>query len=134
MISVTGWNYGDCTANLQPAVFADLYEVHFTHMSEPSREALRQFELAKNELQLALMFAKVSSAAYSQGKLQHAWDARSKAEAVHARAVEQLVGAVSTEDKVIESMLGELRTALAGLPSSTEQHLWSRPAARRSAV
>lgn len=103
-------------------------------MSEPSPEALRQFELAKNELRLALMFAKVSSAAYSQGKLQHAWDARSKAEAVHARAVAQLVGAVSTENKVIESMLGEVAEALDDLPSSAESHLSMRPAIRRSAV
>ncbi|MBZ5596226.1 MAG: hypothetical protein LAP39_28610 [Acidobacteriia bacterium] len=103
-------------------------------MSEPSPEALRQFELAKHELQLALMFAKVSSTAYSQGKLQHAWDARSKAEAVRARAVAQLVGAVSIENKAIESMLGEVQEALADLPSSTEPYLWTRTAVRRSAV
>jgi hypothetical protein len=103
-------------------------------MSEPSPEALRQFELAKKELQLALMFAKVSSNAYSQGRLQHAWDARSKAEAVHARAVAQLLGAVSSEDKVIESMLGEVRDALADLPSPAERNLWTQPTSRRSAV
>lgn len=105
-----------------------------TLMSEPTPEAMRQFELAKHELRLALMFAKVSSAAYSQGKLQHAWDARSKAEAVHARAVEQLIGAVSTENKAIESMLGQVKEALDDLPSPAEPYLWTRPSLRRSAV
>jgi hypothetical protein len=117
----------------QPFTFPFANDVHLTVMNEPSSETQRQFELAKNELQLALMFAKVSSTAYSQGRLQHAWDARSKAEAVHARAVAQLVGVVSTENKAIESMLGELHEALADLPSSAEPHLW-RSAVRRSAV
>ena len=99
-----------------------------------SSEARQQFELAKKELQLALMFAKVSSAAYSQGKLQHAWDARSKAEAVRARAVAQLVGAVAAGDEAIDTMLGEVQDALATLPSGTEPYLRARPAVRRSAV
>lgn len=103
-------------------------------MNAPSPEAQRQFDLAKHELQLALMFAKVSSTAYSQGKLQHAWDARSKAEAVRARAVAQLVGAVSVEDKAIESMLGAVQEALAGLPTPAEQYRWTPSAVRRSAV
>jgi hypothetical protein len=102
-------------------------------MSESS-DARQQFELAKKELQLALMFAKVSSAAYSQGKLQHAWDARSKAEAVRARAVAQLVGAVAAGDEAIDTMLGEVQDALATLPSGTEPYLRARPAVRRSAV
>jgi hypothetical protein len=103
-------------------------------MTEPSPEALRQFELAKHELRLALMFAKVSSTAYAQGKLQHAWDARSKAEAVHARAVAQLVGAVSSENKAIESMLDQVQEALDDLPSPAEPYLWTRSANRRTAV
>ncbi|HXA04095.1 MAG TPA: hypothetical protein VNY30_04620 [Bryobacteraceae bacterium] len=102
-------------------------------MSESS-DPRQQFELAKKELQLALMFAKVSSAAYSQGKLQHAWDARSKAEAVRARAVAQLVGAVAAGDEAIDTMLGEVQDALATLPSGTEPYLRARPAVRRSAV
>jgi hypothetical protein len=103
-------------------------------MSDSFPDAQQQFELAKKELQLALMFAKVSSSAYSQGKLQHAWDARSKAEAVRARAVAQLVGAVAAGDKAIDAMLGEVHDALASLPSGSEQHLWTRSAIRRTAV
>jgi hypothetical protein len=99
-----------------------------------SSDARQQFDLAKKELQLALMFAKVSSAAYSQGKLQHAWDARSKAEAVRARAVAQLVGAVAAGDEAIDTMLGEVQDALATLLSGTEPYLRARPAVRRSAV
>jgi hypothetical protein len=103
-------------------------------MSDSSPDARQQFELAKKELQLALMFAKVSSSAYSQVKLQHAWDARSKAEAVRARAVAQLVGAVAAGDEAIDTMLGEVQDALATLPSGTEPYLRARPAVRRSAV
>jgi hypothetical protein len=103
-------------------------------MSDSSPDAKLQFELAKKELQLALMFAQVSSSAYSQGKLQHAWDARSKAEAVRARAVAQLVGAVAAGDEAIDTMLGEVQDALATLPSGTEPYRWTRQAVRRTAV
>jgi hypothetical protein len=103
-------------------------------MNDSSPDAQHQFELAKKELQLALMFAKVSSSAYSQGKLQHAWDARSKAEAVRARAVAQLVDAVAAGDKAIDTILGEVQDALASLPSGSEPYLWTRPAIRRTAV
>jgi hypothetical protein len=103
-------------------------------MSDSSPDAQQQFELAKKELQLALMFAKVSSSAYSQGKLQHAWDARSKAEAVRARAVAQLVGAVAAGDEAIDTMLGEVQDALASLPPGNEAFFWTRPAIRRTAV
>ena len=103
-------------------------------MADSSPDAERQFELAKKELQLALMFAKVSSSAYSQGKLQHAWDARSKAEAVRARAVAQLVGAVAAENEAIDTMLGEVQDALATLPPGNQAHLWTRPTIRRTAV
>jgi hypothetical protein len=103
-------------------------------MAESSPDAQHQFELAKKELQLALMFAKVSCSAYSQGKLQHAWDARSKAEAVRARAVAQLVGAVAAGDEAIDTMLGEVQDALATLPSGNEPYLWTRRAIRRTAV
>jgi hypothetical protein len=103
-------------------------------MSDSSPDAQQQFELAKKELQLALMFAKVSSSAYSQGKLQHAWDARSKAEAVRARAVAQLVGAVAASDEALDAMLGEVQDALATVPSGSEPYFWTRPAFRRTAV
>lgn len=103
-------------------------------MSDSCPDAQQQFELVKKELQLALMFAKVSSSAYSQGKLQHAWDARSKAEAVRARAFAQLVGAVAAGDKAIDTMLGEVQDALASLPSGSEPHWWTRGTIRRTAV
>ncbi len=103
-------------------------------MADSSPDATQQFELAKKELQLALMFAKVSSSAYSQGKLQHAWDARSKAEAVRARAVAQLVGAVAAGDEAIDTMLGEVQDALASLPTGSESYLWTRAVIRRTAV
>src|SRR6266849_3227959 len=93
----------------------------------------QEVELAKNELKLALMFAKVSSAAYSMGRLQHASDARSKAEAVRSRAVAQLTGAVAIGDIVVGSMLDEVQEALACLPSSSEPHFWTRCTLRRSA-
>ena len=103
-------------------------------MTDSSPDARHQFELAKKELQLALMFAKVSSSAYSQGKLQHAWDARSKAEAVRARALAQLVGAVAAGDEAIDTMLGDVQDALASLPAGSESYLWTRAGIRRTAV
>jgi hypothetical protein len=93
----------------------------------------QEVELAKNELKLALMFAKVSSAAYSMGRLQHASDARSKAEAVRSRAVAQLTGAVAIGDVAVGSMLDEVQEALACLPSSSDPHFWARFTLRRSA-
>jgi hypothetical protein len=74
----------------------------------------------ENELKLALTFVKISSTAYSMGKLQHASDARSKAEAARARAVAQLIESLAVEEQTaasIRSMLNELQTSLAGLPS-----------------
>ena len=94
----------------------------------------QEVELAKTELRLALMFAKVSSAAYSTGRLQHASDARSKAEAVRSRAVAQLTGAVAIGDVAVGSMLDEVQEALACLPSSSEPYFWTRFTVRRSAV
>ena len=102
-------------------------------MDESSPNSRREVELAKNELKLALMFAKVSSAAYSMGRLQHASDARSKAEAVRSRAVAQLTGGIAVADVAVESMLDEVQEALACLPSSNEPHFWTRLTARRSA-
>jgi hypothetical protein len=100
----------------------------------PMADIRQQFELAKNDLRLALMFAKLSSTAYSMGRLQHAWDARAKAEAVRQRAVAQLMGALADDDKSVGSMLAEVQTALAGLPSSRSPHFWAPLTVRRSAV
>jgi len=74
----------------------------------------------ENELMLALTFVKISSTAYSIGKLQHASDARSKADAVRARAVAQLMESLAVEEQTaasIQSMLNELHSAFASLPS-----------------
>jgi len=98
-----------------------------------SSDVQQQLELAKSELKLALMFAKVSSTAYSMGRLQHASDARSKAEAVRTRALAQLIRAIAARDagvEAIESILGELQKALAGLPSSSEPYFWVRLSTR----
>jgi hypothetical protein len=86
----------------------------------------------ENELKLALTFVKISSTAYSMGKLQHASDARSKAEAVRARAVGQLMESLAVEEQAaasIQSMLNELQSALASLPSSVQPSLQARHAA-----
>ena len=50
----------------------------------------QELELAQGELEVALMFADYSSAAYSRGKLQHAIDARSKARSLCMRACARL--------------------------------------------
>ena len=84
----------------------------------PPEQTLKSVE---NELMLALTFVKISSTAYSMGKLQHAGDARSKAEAVRARAVAQLMESLAVEEQTaasIQSMFDELHSAFAGLPSS----------------
>jgi hypothetical protein len=74
-------------------------------------------ESAKYELKLALTFAKISSTAYQGGNLKHAADARSKAEAVRQRAIADLAAASIVDEQGVQSMLGELQTALASLPS-----------------
>jgi hypothetical protein len=45
-----------------------------------------------------------------------------------------LVGAVSSENKAIESMLDQVQEALDDLPSPAEPYLWTRSANRRTAV
>jgi len=88
-------------------------------------------EFVQNDLKVALMFVEISSAAYSIGNLQHGGDARSKAEAAHARAVAQLTESNSGNqpDAAMESMLKEVRSALSSLPSSAHPALWMRRAA-----
>jgi hypothetical protein len=84
-------------------------------------------DVVENDLKLAMTFTKISSAAYSAGRLQHASDARSKAQAVHERAVAQwkACSAVSIQDAAsVQLMLSEVQSALASLPASEHQALW----------
>jgi len=88
-------------------------------------------EFVEDDLKLALTFIQISSAAYSTGNLQHGGDARSKAEAVHARVVAQLIESppVQQKDAFLQSMLREVQSALSSLPSSARPALWMRRAA-----
>jgi len=88
-------------------------------------------EFVEDDLKLALTFARISSAAYSSGKLQHAGDARSKAKAAHARAIAQLIdsSAGNQQDASLQSMLKEVQSALSSLPSSASPVLPVRRAA-----
>jgi hypothetical protein len=81
-------------------------------------------QLVEDELELALTFVEISSTAYSMGRLQHAADARSKAEAVRARAVAQLPESTAAGEDSIQVMLSEVQNALARLPSSSEFGRW----------
>ena len=58
--------------------------------TELDAEAVQQVELAEGELKAALIFAEFSSTSYLTGNLQRATDARSKANAVCARAARRL--------------------------------------------
>jgi hypothetical protein len=102
-------------------------------LGEPAPNAGRQtLKSVENELKLALTFVKISSTAYSMGKLQHAGDARSKAEAVHSRAVAQLIESQSADEDgaaSVQSILNEVQSALANLPSSIPPLLGVRRAA-----
>jgi len=88
-------------------------------------------QFVEDDLKLALTFVQISCAAYSTGKLQHGGDARSKAEAAHARAVAQLIesSTVYRQDPSVQSMLKEVQSALSSLPSSARPALWMRRAA-----
>jgi hypothetical protein len=88
-------------------------------------------EFVHDDLKVALMFVEISCAAYSSGNLQHGGDARSKAEAAHARAVAQLVesNAVQESDGKLQGMLKEVQSALSSLSSSAEPAFWLRRAA-----
>lgn len=80
-------------------------------------------ESMQGELEIALTFAKLSSIAYGKGKLQRAIDARSRAEAVQTRAIEELVESSSPDPDVshtVRCKLAEVRHALARLPWSGE--------------
>ena len=88
-------------------------------------------EFVQNDLKVALMFVEISSAAYSTGDLQLGGDARSKAEAAHARAVAQLVESNpgTLADDALQTMLKQVQSALSSLPSATHAALWTRRAA-----
>ena len=81
-----------------------------------------RLELAASELKLALLFANLSSAAYSTGRLQHATDARSKAEHVCSRAAGRLAAPeiAAPDADGVRLILGEVQGALARLPTSGE--------------
>jgi hypothetical protein len=96
----------------------------------PSREVdelvyEERLELAASELKVALLFANLSSAAYSTGRLQHATDARSKAQRACNKAVARLappeIAAPDADD--VRLMLDEVQGALARLPISGEFHV-----------
>ena len=88
-------------------------------------------DFVEDDLKLALTFVQISSAAYSTGNLKHGGDARSKAEAAHARAVANLIESPSAnrQDASVQSMLKEVQSALSSLPSSAHPALWMRRAA-----
>jgi hypothetical protein len=99
---------------------------------QPDKTAGEQtLDFVENDLKLALTFAQISSAAYSTGRLQHAGDARSKAEAARARAVAQLIESLppSRQAASVQSMLKEVQSALSSLPPSAAPALWMRRAA-----
>jgi hypothetical protein len=81
-----------------------------------------RLELAASELKIALLFANLSSAAYSMGRLQHATDARSKAQRACNRAATRLAAPeiAAPEADGFRLMLGEVQGALARLPTSGE--------------
>jgi hypothetical protein len=84
-----------------------------------------RLQLAAGELKVALLFANLSSAAYSTGRLQHATDARSKAQRACNRAAARLappeIAAPDADD--VRLMLDEVHGALARLPTSGEFRL-----------
>lgn len=87
-------------------------------------------EVVEDDLNVALAFVQISSAAYSMGNLQHACDAHSKAKAAHARAVARLTEShAANRPRAVQSKLNEVRSALSSLPSSASQALWMRRAA-----
>ncbi len=91
----------------------------------------RTLEFVENDLKVALTFAQISSAAYSTGRLQHAGDARSKAEAAHARAVAQLIESLpaSRQAACVQSMLKQVQSALSSLPPCAAPAWWKLRAA-----
>ena len=89
-----------------------------------------RLELAESELQVALLFANFSSAAYSTGRLHHATDARCKAEHTCTRAAARLAAPelAARDANGVRLMLDEVQVVLARLPSSGEFKLRVRRA------
>lgn len=81
------------------------------------QEIIRSLE---GELQIALTFAQVSSNAYKRGKLQHAIDARSRAEAAQSRAIADLIESSVPDPGAARSMLANVRHALTRLPPAED--------------
>jgi hypothetical protein len=81
-----------------------------------------RLDLAESELKVALFFANLSSAAYSMGRLQHATDARSKAEHACTRAAARLAAPeiAAPDAGGVRVILDEVQGALARLPTSGE--------------
>jgi len=78
----------------------------------------------QSELELALTFVNVSSIAYRRGNLQLAIDAHSRAEALHTRAIAELIESVTPDSEAshsVRSKLAQVRHALAHLPSPSER-------------
>ncbi len=98
-----------------------------TQQLPPKKERL---ELAEGELKVALLFANFSSAAYQTGRLQHATDARCKAEHVCTRATARLAAPeiAAPDAHGVRLMLDEVQGALARLPASGEFKLRVRRA------
>ena len=79
----------------------------------------------QSELELALTFVTVSSIAYGRGNLQRALDAHSRAEALHTRAIAELIESVTPDPEAsqfVRAKLEQVRHALAHLPSSERLH------------
>ena len=83
-----------------------------TRQRESFVEYLEQLRLAQNELESAMFFADLSLIAYSTGKLQHATDARSKAEILCVKATQRLTASAINRPDFVESTLGEVQKAL----------------------
>jgi hypothetical protein len=93
----------------------------------PVSAAKMILDVVENDLKLAMTFTKISSAAYSAGRLQHASDAHSKAQAAHARAVAEwkASSAVNIQEAAsVQLMLNEVQAALSSLPASAHQAMW----------
>ena len=84
-----------------------------------------RLELAEKELKVALLFANLSSAAYSTGRLQYATDTHSKAHCAWTRAVARLAAPemAAPDARGVRSMLDQVQGALSRLPASGEFHV-----------
>jgi len=88
--------------------------------TELNAEPAQELEQAERELQAALIFAKYSYVSYSNGRLQRATDARSKAAAACRSAAQRLAAPELAQSKSdsVKSIWNEVQTALADLPAA----------------